>query len=71
MRNTMEHGYHDAIAGRQRVLGSDDYREGYNMGFRYMKGQKAIELALLAITGGVVLVSAFLWLTASAAVGPV
>lgn len=30
--NTYEHGYHDAISGKQRVYGSTQYRQGYHEG---------------------------------------
>jgi hypothetical protein len=58
--NTFEHGYSDAIKGNQRVLGSPDYRAGYDRGIRYMKSQKAIELAaagLIAILVGALALS--------------
>jgi hypothetical protein len=62
--NTFEHGYSDAVHGKQRALGSKDYREGFDRGVRYMKSQKALELAMIGIVGVAVAIAAFIWITA-------
>lgn len=62
MNNTYEHGYYDAVSGRQRVLGSDEYREGYVTGQRYMRSQKAIELVIAGIIGITIGIGLVAWL---------
>ncbi|CDZ65545.1 Hypothetical protein NGAL_HAMBI2605_38180 [Neorhizobium galegae bv. orientalis] len=62
-RGTFEHGYADAIHNRQRVLGSDAYRAGYDRGVRYRKSEKALELAALGILAIVVSVALLIWIT--------
>lgn len=48
-KNTFEHGWSDAVHGKQRILGSQAYTEGYDRGVRHMTKQRAIELTILGL----------------------
>ncbi|MBD9544274.1 hypothetical protein IB276_33045 [Ensifer sp. ENS04] len=63
--NTFEHGYSDAVCGKQRVLGSDEYHAGYAKGVRYAKSQRAIELAALGIFALTIGIVALKWVASS------
>ncbi|KQS84275.1 hypothetical protein [Rhizobium sp. Leaf383] len=43
-QNTFEHGYHDGIRGRQRLLNNPDYRSGYETGCKRLKSDQRLSL---------------------------
>jgi hypothetical protein len=53
MLNTFEHGYSDALNGRQCVLGSDEYVKGYKVAVRQQKADRWLTLisALVLLAG--------------------
>lgn len=56
LTNTYQHGYIDALQGRQRILGSEEYRMGYMEGECALRTSRKLELAVL---GTIVFVTAF------------